>query len=121
MKGKFWTGLLNPMVAAQNFEYKVGSVVSPRHCIWWFCWMKNVNFSESSLGMFVSQMSNILDKPTESRKNGIASTSCCVACETTFKLTLVFLLLLCDPNSLRLHLGTPGCLLSLPLHRPEER
>ena len=34
MKGKFWTGLLNPMVAAQNFEYK---------------------------------MSNILDKPTESR------------------------------------------------------
>lgn len=37
MKGKFWTGLLNPMVAAQNFEYK---------------------------------MSNILDKPTESRKPG---------------------------------------------------
>jgi chitin synthase len=25
MKGKLWTGLLNPLVAAQNFEYKISS------------------------------------------------------------------------------------------------
>lgn len=25
MKGKVWLGLLNPLVAAQNFEYKMSS------------------------------------------------------------------------------------------------
>ncbi|ORY83474.1 chitin synthase-domain-containing protein [Leucosporidium creatinivorum] len=27
MKGKFWTGLLNPLVAAQNFEYKISNIL----------------------------------------------------------------------------------------------
>lgn len=27
MKGKFWSGLLNPMVAAQNFEYKMSNIL----------------------------------------------------------------------------------------------
>jgi chitin synthase len=30
MKGKAWRGLLNPLVAAQNFEYKVHVTVPPR-------------------------------------------------------------------------------------------
>jgi hypothetical protein len=29
MKGKAWRGLLNPLVAAQNFEYKVHLTPSP--------------------------------------------------------------------------------------------
>lgn len=27
LKGKMWTGLLNPLVAAQNFEYKMSKYV----------------------------------------------------------------------------------------------
>ena len=47
MKGRAWKALLNPLVAAQNFEYKVSSMHS------------------KPLTSFL-QMSNILDKPTES-------------------------------------------------------
>lgn len=25
MKGKYWQGLVNPLIAAQNFEYKISS------------------------------------------------------------------------------------------------
>jgi chitin synthase len=27
LKGKFWTGLLNPLIGAQNFEYKMSNIL----------------------------------------------------------------------------------------------
>lgn len=52
MKGKLWTGLLNPLVAAQNFEYKISS--------------KPSSLSLSSFSLLTFGYTDILDKPLES-------------------------------------------------------
>lgn len=53
MKGKYWQGLVNPLIAAQNFEYKISSTFYSLAC-------------PHENRQLIRCTTDILDKPLES-------------------------------------------------------